>query len=113
MANLRWYKIEEEIPVEDFIRQVVVAGKKLCLLRTEGKIYLIQNTCPHAGGILSGGWCSSGSIICPIHRYAYNLENGRGAEGQGDYIDVYPLRLEDDGLYAGFHQSLFSRFFWK
>jgi nitrite reductase/ring-hydroxylating ferredoxin subunit len=111
MSDLRWYKIEEEIPEGDFIRQVVVAGKKLCLLRNAGKVYLIQNSCPHAGGILSGGWCDQGSIICPIHRYAYNLENGRGAEGQGDYINIYPLREEADGLYAGFRRSLFRRFF--
>jgi nitrite reductase/ring-hydroxylating ferredoxin subunit len=113
MANLRWYKIEEQIPEGDFIRQVVVAGKKLCLLRNEGQLYLVQNTCPHAGGILSGGWCQNGSIICPIHRYAYSLDNGRGAEGQGDYINIYPLQEEQDGLYAGFPQSLWSRFFGK
>lgn len=113
MANLRWYKIEEKIPEGDFIRQIDLAGKKLCLLRNEGKIHLVQNMCPHAGGTLSGGWCEHGKLICPIHRYAYDLENGRGAEGQGDYIDIYPLREETDGLYAGFRQSLFSRFFGK
>lgn len=113
MANLRWYKIEEKIPEGDFIRQIDLAGKKLCLLRNEGKVHLVQNTCPHAGGILSGGWCEHGKLICPIHRYGYDLENGRGAEGQGDYIDIYPLREEADGLYAGFRQSLFSRFFGK
>lgn len=113
MANLRWYKIEEEIPEGDFIRQIDLAGKKLCLLRNEGKVRLVQNMCPHAGGTLSGGWCERGKLICPIHRYAYDLENGRGAEGQGDYIDIYPLREETDGLYAGFRQSLFSRFFGK
>lgn len=111
MADLNWYRIDEEIPEGDFIRQVVIAGKKLCLLRNEGRIYLVQNTCPHAGGILSGGWCSNGMLICPIHRYGYSLENGRGAAGQGDYINIYPVREEPDGLYAGFRQSLFNRFF--
>lgn len=111
MADLRWYKIEEEIPEGDFIKQVTVAGKKLCLLRHQNKTHLVQNTCPHAGGILSGGWCEKGALICPIHRYEYNLENGRGAEGQGDYINIYPLEEKEDGLYAGFQQSLFSRFF--
>ncbi|MCX2477576.1 Rieske 2Fe-2S domain-containing protein [Pedobacter sp. MC2016-15] len=111
MADLHWYKIEEEIPEGDFIRQVVVAGKKLCLLRHDGIIHLVQNTCPHAGGILSGGWCKEGMLICPIHRYSYHLENGRGAAGQGDYINIYPVRVENDGVYAGFRKSLFSRFF--
>ncbi len=113
MANLRWYKIDEKIPEGDFIRQITLAGKKLCLLRTENKIHLVQNSCPHAGGLLSTGWCENSQLICPIHRYAYNLENGRGAEGQGDYIHIYPLREEADGLYAGFRQSLFGRLFGR
>lgn len=113
MANLRWHRIEEGVPEGDFIRQIHVAGKKLCLLRNGGKLYLVQNSCPHAGGILSGGWCEKEMLICPIHRYAYSLENGRGAEGQGDYIDIYPLEARPDGLYAGFQESLFSRFFRK
>lgn len=111
MSDLRWYKIEAELPAGDFVKQVQVAGKKLCLVRNQEKIHLLQNSCPHAGGILSGGWCEKGMLICPIHRYGYNLENGRGAEGQGDYIDVYPVKQEPDGLYAGFKQGLFRRFF--
>ena len=113
MADLRWYKIEEQISEGDFIRQVVIAGKKLCLIRHQGKMHLLQNSCPHAGGILSGGWCEKGNLVCPIHRYSYSLENGRGAEGQGDYINIYPLQEKPDGLYAGFRQGLFRRFFQK
>lgn len=113
MADLRWYKIEEEIPEGDFIRQVTIAKKKLCLLRHNGTLHLLQNSCPHAGGILSGGWCEKDKLVCPIHRYSYDLNNGRGAEGQGDYIDIYPLREKPEGLYAGFRQSLFRRFFQK
>ena len=111
MADLRWYKIEEYIPDGDFVMQVVVAGKKLCLLRHQNRMRLLQNTCPHAGGVLSGGWCEKGYLICPIHRYGYNLENGRGAHGQGDYIEIYPVKQEPDGLYAGIQQGFFKRFF--
>lgn len=112
MRSLRWYKLEIEIPPEEeFIVPVTVAGKKLCLIRHEGKLYLTQRSCPHAGGQLSGGWCKDGMLICPLHRYGYNLENGRGAEGQGDYIDIYPLKVDNDGLYGGIKESLFKRFF--
>ncbi|MDO7744051.1 MAG: Rieske (2Fe-2S) protein [Pedobacter sp.] len=109
--NLRWYKIEEKLPGGEFVMQVQVAGKKLCLLRHEGELHLVQNYCPHAGAVLSGGWCKNKMIICPVHRYAYNLDNGRGAEGQGDYIELYAVREEAEGVYAGFKQSLFSRLF--
>jgi nitrite reductase/ring-hydroxylating ferredoxin subunit len=111
MADLRWHKITEEIPGGDFVMQVIVTGKKLCLVRNEGRLHLFQNNCPHAGAILSGGWCEHGLLICPVHRYGYSLENGRGAQGQGDYIEVYPVRVDGGDIYAGMKQGLFSRFF--
>ncbi|MDQ7947583.1 MAG: Rieske (2Fe-2S) protein [Pedobacter sp.] len=111
--QINWIKVEIEVPVHDFIQQVKVRAKKLCLIRNQGKLYMVQNTCPHAGGILSGGWCEKGNIVCPIHRYEYDLDSGRGAEGQGDYIKIYPLEMRDDGLYVGFRESLWERFFGK
>jgi len=108
---MKWYKIDIPVPDQDFIGQVLVNGKKLCLIKNGQDIYVIQNTCPHAGGILSGGWCKNGNIVCPIHRWEYNLTTGMGAEGQGDYIRIYPIKVKEDGLYVGFKESLWKRFF--
>lgn len=109
---VKWHKIEEELPEEDFIKQVQIMGKKLCMIRHQKQLYIVQNTCPHAGATLSGGWCKNGHLICPIHRWEYNLETGRGAEGQGDYINKYPIQLRPDGVYVGFEESFWKRF-WK
>ncbi|RZL30971.1 MAG: Rieske (2Fe-2S) protein, partial [Pedobacter sp.] len=70
-------------------------GKKICVIKQQGQFFAVENTCPHAGGLLSGGWCTEGKIVCPIHRYEYNLTTGRGADGQGDYIDIYPTELTE------------------
>lgn len=106
-----WKRIDVLLPQGDFVQQVTVDGKKICLVKHEETLFAFQNTCPHAGGILSGGWCSHGHLICPIHRYEYNLETGRGAIGQGDYITRYPLGVKKDGVYIGFKESLWKRFF--
>jgi nitrite reductase/ring-hydroxylating ferredoxin subunit len=108
---LNWIKISETIPEEDFVRQIKLLGKKLCLIKDQGKLYAVENSCPHAGGILSGGWCKNGNIICPIHRWEYNLENGRGASGQGDYINTYPVEIRDDGAYVGLKVSFWKKIF--
>lgn len=108
---MNWIKIEIDLPSQDFIQQIKINGKKLCVIRNEGELHVVQNTCPHAGGILSGGWCKEGKIVCPIHRYEYDLKNGRGAEGQGDYIDIYPIEVRSDGVYIGFKQTMWQRFF--
>lgn len=108
---MKWIKLLIDIPADDFVTQIKLEGKKLCLIRHNGKLYVVENTCPHAGGILSGGWCKNGHIVCPIHRREYNLITGRGAPGQGDYIDTYPLEERSDGIYVGVNETFWQRFF--
>ena len=108
---MKWYKIEDQLPDEEFVMPVKVDGKKLCMIRHAQQLYAVQNTCPHAGGILSGGWCKNGYLICPIHRWEYSLINGRGAVGQGDYIDTYPVEERPDGLYIGLKEPFWKKIF--
>ena len=111
MNKFKWHKIEVEPQGKDFVRQIQVEGKKLCLVKHQDEYFVVQNYCPHAGGVLSGGWCKNGYLICPIHRWEYNLHTGRGAEGQGDYINTYPVEIRDDGIYVGIKESWISRLF--
>ncbi len=98
---LEWIKVTENMPVKEAFIQKIKAGKyNLCLVGFEGKIYAVSAKCPHAGGELAGGWCENGQIICPLHRYQYNLETGKGTTGQGDYIDTFPVEVRADGVYV-------------
>lgn len=100
---------------DDFVKSISVDGKKLCAVKTGKEIFFTQAYCPHAGAGLSGGWCKEGRLICPFHRYEYDLKTGRGAAGQGDYIDVYPAELRADGLYVGLPErfNLFKKLFTR
>ncbi|MFD2146463.1 Rieske (2Fe-2S) protein [Mucilaginibacter antarcticus] len=93
---MTWYKVPDlEYTAEPFIKKVKVNGKDIVLVGADGKINALSSTCPHAGGELSGGWCKDGKLICPIHRYAYDINTGRGNPGQNDYVDVYPVEIRD------------------
>ena len=106
---MEWVKLAIPIPQHDFVQQIKLKHKKLCLIRHQSRLFVVQHSCPHAGGMLGGGWCKEGKIVCPIHRYAYDLDTGRGAKGQGDYINIYATELREDGLYVGFEESWWSR----
>lgn len=108
---MKWHKLDMEIPEGDFVKLIKLEGKKICLIKYENNLYAVQNTCPHAGGILSGGWCKNGHIVCPIHRYEYSLQTGRGATGQGDYIDIYPVEERVNGVYIGLKESFWKKLF--
>ena len=108
---MKWHKALNitQIPIEGDIKTVQVGGKQLCIINIEANIVATQSYCPHAGGRFSGGWCKNGHLVCPIHRYEYNLKTGRGVEGQGDYIHIYPTELREDGLYIGFEESWWTK----
>lgn len=108
---MKWIKLNIELPEGNFVKMIKLEGRKLCLVRHERKLHVVQNGCPHAGGILSGGWCKNGNIVCPIHRYEYNLETGKGLAEQGDYIDIYPVEERTDGIYVGFKDSWIKKLF--
>lgn len=100
---MKWFKIFSKgiLSSDNFLKLVSVSGKKLCIVKVDDKIFAVQNKCPHAGADLSQGWCAEGNLVCPYHRHEFNLETGRGAPGQGDYINIYPVEIRDDGVYVG------------
>lgn len=109
---MNWYKIfpADVLDGNDFIKGVEVNGKKLCAVKTQGKLFVIQSKCPHAGADLSSGWCSNGNIVCPYHRYEFDLTTGRGKAGQGNYVRTYQIELRTDGFYVGLKSDWWK--FW-
>ncbi len=96
-----WIKVAENIPVKEaFIQKLKAGNRAICLVGFEGKYYAVSAKCPHAGGELAGGWCKNGNIICPLHRYEYDLKTGSGTKGQGDYVDTFPVEVRADGIYV-------------
>ncbi len=102
MIVMHWYKIPDfQYTKHPFIKKVKVNGKGICLVGYDGEIFALSSTCPHAGADLSGGWCGNGKLICPFHRYSFDIRTGRGDPGQNDYVDIYPVEIRDDGVYIG------------
>ncbi len=97
---LEWIKVAENRPVKEaFIQKVKAGSQSICLVFEAGNLYAVSAKCPHAGGELAGGWCKNRQLICPLHRYEYDLKTGKGAAGQGDYIDTFPVEIRADGIY--------------
>lgn len=77
-------------------------GEKICVTRTEKGFYAVQEKCPHNGASLSRGFCSnSNEIICPLHRYSFDLESGKATSGGAYALKTYPISIKPDGVYLG------------
>lgn len=107
---VKWFSIDKGALLNQEVQLIAVDGKKLCLILSENKYYATAIHCPHAGADLSKGWCEKGYLVCPIHRFKYSLENGRGAKGQGNYLPNYPVIDEGDFLKIAIKKSWFK--FW-
>ncbi|HQZ75434.1 MAG TPA: Rieske 2Fe-2S domain-containing protein, partial [Chitinophagaceae bacterium] len=83
-----WYKIAGHINELDFadnnIAVTELKGKKICIGRHQEAVFAFAYKCPHAGGILADGHIDAlGNIVCPLHRYKFNMQNGRNVSGEG------------------------------
>ena|SRR4051812_32111150 len=101
---MKWYKIPG-LPYTDqpFIKKVSVSGRSVCLVGYQGTIFALSAKCPHASEDLSRGWCTSdGKLVCPVHRFSYDIETGKGSPGQNDYVDTYAVKIKEGEIYVGF-----------
>lgn len=111
---MNWYKIDKELlPTLNTIVKLKLAGKTICLINYECELYATAWKCPHAGADLSTGWCEDKRLICPYHRHAFDLSTGRGAEGQGNYINTYKLEKRGGDWFIRIKTGFFQRLFHK
>jgi 3-phenylpropionate/trans-cinnamate dioxygenase ferredoxin subunit len=83
-----------------------VGGRKLTLARHRDSIFAFAHLCPHASGVMADGWIDAlGNVVCPLHKYRFELQRGRNVSGEGYRMKTYPIRLDEEGLHIGFIQS--------
>ena len=107
-----WHRIAEHIDDLHFatnkIAVVALKGKTICIGKTDSGVFAFAYKCPHAGGILADGYMDAlGNIVCPVHRYKYDLRNGRNVSGEGYYLKHWPVDLRQDGVYVGLEETSF------
>jgi len=107
-----WHKISDSLEEISFganhLIQIEVSGKMVCLSRKGNQLSACVAKCPHAGGRLADGYIdATGNIVCPLHRYKFNLKNGRNTSGEGYFLKTFPVELREDGVFIGFEQNNF------
>ena len=107
-----WHKIAEsfaEFPWQPNNMCIAEAGgKKITLAKYKDEVFAFTYKCPHASGILAEGFIdATGSVVCPLHRYSYNIKNGINTSGEGYRMKMYKIEQRKDGIYAGWEEGRF------
>jgi nitrite reductase (NADH) small subunit/3-phenylpropionate/trans-cinnamate dioxygenase ferredoxin subunit len=77
-------------------RTVQVRNKLIAVFRDQGQYYAIDDTCPHMGASLSGGYLENGVVTCPWHAWRFRLRDGAWADCPRLKTGCYPVRVEGD-----------------
>jgi 3-phenylpropionate/trans-cinnamate dioxygenase ferredoxin subunit len=115
--RIKWHKIFESLEAAVLqvsigtVQTITVAGKKICIAHTAEGFFAVNDKCPHNGASLGNGYCTKeNSIVCPVHRYHFDLRTGRAKSGLGDVAITYPLEITSDGMFIGFKETVWKLF---
>ena len=75
---------------------VSVGGRDVALVRVEGRVYALDNTCPHRGGPLGEGDLMGNEITCPWHLWGFDIASGACTGDASICVPVYEVRVEND-----------------
>jgi nitrite reductase (NADH) small subunit/3-phenylpropionate/trans-cinnamate dioxygenase ferredoxin subunit len=73
-----------------------VGGKLVAVFLSDGRYYAIDDTCPHMGASLGGGYVEGGVVTCPWHAWRFRLADGAWADYPKVKIGCYPVRVQGD-----------------
>jgi nitrite reductase (NADH) small subunit/3-phenylpropionate/trans-cinnamate dioxygenase ferredoxin subunit len=95
MAEFQTVCRVDEVP-EGEGKTVSVNGKLIALFRVGDQFHAIDDTCPHMGASLSGGYVENNIVTCPWHAWRFRLTDGAWADNPRIKIGCYPVRVEGD-----------------
>ena len=73
-------------------------GFRLALFLIQGKVFAIDELCPHANGPLSRGWLEGECLVCPLHRWKFDLATGQCLTNPNNPINQYVTRVDRTGI---------------
>jgi len=101
---MSWHKIAEtstDLFVDgNPLVEISLGEKKVCIIKWKDEIKACAEKCPHAGAKMVNGYLDAlGNIVCPLHKYKFNLEKGRNVTGEGYFLKTYIVEQRSDGIY--------------
>jgi 3-phenylpropionate/trans-cinnamate dioxygenase ferredoxin subunit len=105
-----WHKIADGPDglayADNNIAVTEVNGKKICVGRFNDGLFAFAYQCPHAGGIMANGYIDAlGNVVCPVHRYRFELKRGRNVSGEGYYLKNWPVEIREGAVWVGLEEN--------
>ncbi|MEU6401938.1 non-heme iron oxygenase ferredoxin subunit [Streptomyces sp. NPDC046985] len=94
-------ELEEDVP-----KRVELDGTPVCLVRTEGEVFAINDVCSHANVSLAEGEVDDCHIECWLHGSSFDLRSGKPDSPPATRpVPVYPVQIEGDDVLVSLSQE--------
>ncbi|MFB6170573.1 MAG: Rieske (2Fe-2S) protein [Haloarculaceae archaeon] len=97
---------ERFVPVADVAdlereghRVVTEGGHTVALFHHEGRVYAVDNRCPHMGFPLAEGTVDDGVLTCHWHHARFELACGDTFDPWADDVRTFPVEVRDGQVY--------------
>jgi nitrite reductase/ring-hydroxylating ferredoxin subunit len=94
MPDFRTVARLEELP-ELGGKEIILDGRRICLLKHNGEVFATAAECPHKAAPLAAGWVENGHIFCALHGWEFDLQTGNCTNVSGCKIQIFSVRVID------------------
>ncbi|HEV8051992.1 MAG TPA: Rieske (2Fe-2S) protein [Parachlamydiaceae bacterium] len=89
----------DDIPVGKAIIVTIADGMEIALFNVEGKIFALENVCPHMGGPLGEGELKGDVVTCPWHDWQFDVKTGICINMPGDDSRSLPIEVRGNEIF--------------
>lgn len=80
---------------EEAATLVSVGNAEVGVAVVDGEPYAFRPACPHRGGPLGGATVKDGAVVCPWHRFTFDLKTGVCRENPRYHLWRYAAEMDD------------------
>jgi len=73
---------------------------RVALFHEDGKVFALNETCPHRGGPLHLGQVVEGVVRCPWHLWQFDLTTGESPVNPDSRVPAYPVSVRDGEIWV-------------
>lgn len=79
-------------------KTVAIGHRMIAVFTINGTPHAIDDTCPHMGASLSGGYVENGIVTCPWHAWRFRVTDGVWADNPRIRIGCHQVRVVGDDV---------------
>jgi nitrite reductase/ring-hydroxylating ferredoxin subunit len=78
---------------------IEVDGLSIGIFHHKGEWYALRNYCLHRGGPVATGELEGDTLVCPWHKFKYNVTTGQLLVDPKVKLDTFPVTIQDGAVY--------------